>query len=386
VPVPQMSVPSLYAAIVSALPDPILVVAASEAGDVTSRRVVISNAAAQALLRIGEGETLLIAAIRDPDVLDAADAALFGAGEGEAVYEISGSHSRSLRVRARALQAEPDGTRLALLTFHDETEMRRVERTRVDFLANASHELRTPLASLAGFIDTLRGHARDDAEAREKFLSIMQGQAWRMARLIDDLMSLSRIELNEHVAPRGVVDLALLVGEVVEATGPVAAQRGVRLDWRAPNDATLVRGDRDQLVQVVQNLLDNAIKYSSDGQTVGLSLCQTSDATGGDKDDRPRLPLLSPDVGAGDYAALRIDDHGPGIARQNLPRLSERFYRVEGQKTAERPGTGLGLAIVKHIVNRHRGGLVVASGEGQGSSFTVHLPLVPKPADVAKAS
>ena len=384
---PLQTAPSLHATIVEALPDPILVVAAAGADDVTSRRIVAANAAARALLRISEGETLLIAAIRDPDVLEAADTALFGQAEAEAVYEISGAQERSLKVRAKPLAIGGDDQRLALLTFHDETEMRRVERTRVDFLANASHELRTPLASLAGFIDTLRGHARDDAVARDRFLGIMQGQAWRMARLIDDLMSLSRIELNEHVAPRGVVDLALVVGEVVEGTTPVASQQGVSLDWPVwPGPPLLVRGDRDQLVQVVQNLLDNAIKYSSRGQTVRLGLCIAADSMGGDKEDWPRLPLLAPDVAGETYAALRIADQGPGIARENLPRLSERFYRVEGQKTAERPGTGLGLAIVKHIVNRHRGGLTVESAQGHGTAFTTYLPLADPAAGVAKAS
>ena len=168
--------PSLYATIVEALPDPILVVAASQADDLTGRRIVASNAAARELLRIGDGESLLIAAIRDPEVLEAADTALFGKAQAEAVYEISGAQSRSLRVRARPLDIALDGARLALLTFHDETEMRRVERTRVDFLANASHELRTPLASLAGFIDTLRGHARDDAAARERLkVDLLEG-------------------------------------------------------------------------------------------------------------------------------------------------------------------------------------------------------------------
>jgi two-component system phosphate regulon sensor histidine kinase PhoR len=278
---------------------------------------------------------------------------------------------------------------MALLTFHDETEVRRVERTRVDFLANASHELRTPLASLTGFIETLRGHARDDVAARERFLGIMQAQAQRMARLIEDLMSLSRIELNEHVAPRGVVDLATLVAEVVETATPIAAQRRVRLDWApAKGEPTLVRGDRDQIVQVVQNLLDNAIKYSPDGEAVGIVLCGgvAADAAAGGKDETPRLHLLAPDAAGEIYAALKIVDRGPGIARQNLPRLSERFYRVEGQKSGDRPGTGLGLAIVKHIINRHRGGLVVASTEGHGSTFTVYLPLAAETAVVAKAS
>jgi two-component system phosphate regulon sensor histidine kinase PhoR len=385
-----MTAVSIYATIVDSLPDPIIVVTGSEADDLTGRRIVVANAAARELLRIDGGETLLVAAIRDPDVLDAADSALFNGAMAEAVYETSGAQSLSLRVRARPLAPrDPEGARMALLTFHDETEMRRVERTRVDFLANASHELRTPLASLTGFIETLRGHARDDGAARERFLGIMHTQAHRMARLIEDLMSLSRIELNEHIAPRGVVDLATLVAEVVEGATPIAGQRRVRLDWTPDKgEPILVRGDRDQIVQVVQNLLDNAIKYSPDGEAVRIVLCGgvAADAAAGGKDEMPRLHLLAPDAAGEIYAALRIVDQGPGIARQNLPRLSERFYRVEGQKSGDRPGTGLGLAIVKHIINRHRGGLVVASAEGHGSAFTVYLPLAAETGVVAKAS
>jgi two-component system phosphate regulon sensor histidine kinase PhoR len=375
---------------VDALPDPILVVAGSERDDLTGRRFIFANAAARELLRITASEGMLLSAIRDPDVLGAVDRALFDQADAESVYETTGAQSRSLRVRGRSLGVAADGARLALLTFHDETEVRRVERTRVDFLANASHELRTPLASLSGFIETLRGHAKDDPAAREKFLGIMQAQADRMARLIADLTSLSRIELDEHVPPRGVVDLGLLVGEVVEAASPLGAQRGVKLDWRPCAACSVsVRGERDQIVQVVQNLLDNAIKYSPEGASVRIEmqsgLTETA-AAGVSTDLVPRLSLVAPDPSPETYAALRFTDLGPGIARQNLPRLSERFYRVDGQKSGARSGTGLGLAIVKHIMNRHRGGLVVASAEGDGSTFTAYFPMLGASEAVVKAS
>ena len=371
------------------MPDPILVVAGGARDDLTRRRYVLANAAARELLRITTDEGILLSAVRDPEVLGAVDKALFDEADAEGIYETTGAQSRSLRVRARPLGLGRDGARLALLTFHDETEVRRVERTRVDFLANASHELRTPLASLSGFIETLRGHARDDPAAREKFLGIMQGQADRMARLIADLTSLSRIELDEHVPPRGVVDLGLLVGEVVEAAAPLGAQRGVKLDWRpCANGSPVVRGERDQIVQVVQNLLDNAIKYSPDNASVRIELRSglTDLAASATPDSVPRLSLVAPDPSPEAYAALRVIDLGPGIARQNLPRLSERFYRVDGQKSGARAGTGLGLAIVKHIMNRHRGGLVVASAEGEGSTFTAYFPLVGAGEGVVKAS
>ena len=381
---------SLYATLVDALPDPILVVAGSRRDDLTGRRFVFANTAARDLLRITAGEGMLLSAIRDPDVLGAVDRALFDHAEAEGVYETTGTQSRSLRVRARPLGLAADGAQLALLTFHDETEVRRVERTRVDFLANASHELRTPLASLSGFIETLRGHARDDPAAREKFLGIMQAQADRMARLIADLTSLSRIELDEHVAPKGIVDLALVVGEVVEAAAPLGKQRGLKLYWCAQAASSVsVRGERDQIVQVVQNLLDNAIKYSPDGASVRIEMqsgLTDTAAAGVSTDIVPRLPLVAPDPSPETYAVLRFTDLGPGIARQNLPRLSERFYRVDGQKSGARSGTGLGLAIVKHIMNRHRGGLVVASAEGEGSTFTAYFPMAGAPEAVVKAS
>ena len=373
-----------------ALPDPILVVSGSHRDDLTGRRIVFANAAARDLLRITADEGMLLSAVRDPEVLAAVDKALFDQADAESVYETTGAQSRSLRVRARPLEPGADHIQRALLTFHDETEVRRVERTRVDFLANASHELRTPLASLSGFIETLRGHAKDDPAAREKFLGIMQVQADRMARLIADLTSLSRIELDEHVPPRGVVDLVLLVGEVVEAAAPLGAQHGVTLDWRpCAARSVSVRGERDQIIQVVQNLIDNAIKYSPDRAAVCIEMQSglTDIAAAGISTDLvPRLSLVAPDASGETYAVLRFTDQGPGIARENLPRLSERFYRVDGQKSGARSGTGLGLAIVKHIMNRHRGGLVVASAEGKGSTFTAYFPMSRAPEAVVKAS
>ncbi len=384
-----MSASQLYAAVVNALPDPILVVVGFDRDDLTGRRYILANAAARELLRITAEEGMLLSAVRDPDVLAAVDKALFDELDAESIYETTGAQSRSLRVRVRSLGIGQDGAHLALVTFHDETEVRRVERTRVDFLANASHELRTPLASLSGFIETLRGHARNDVAARDKFLGIMQTQADRMARLIADLTSLSRIELDEHVPPRGTVDLVLLVGEAVEAAAPLAAQRGVKLECRPFAPGTVhVRGERDQIIQVVQNLLDNAIKYSPDGAGVRIELQSglSELAAAASPENLPRLSLAAPDPSPETYAALRVIDLGPGIARQNLPRLSERFYRVDGQKSGARSGTGLGLAIVKHIMNRHRGGLVVASAEGEGSTFTVYFPMAGAPEGVVKAS
>jgi two-component system phosphate regulon sensor histidine kinase PhoR len=383
----------VLATLVEALPDPVLVVAGAERDDLSGLRFVLANAAARALLRISSDEGLLLSAVRDPEVLSAVDKALFERADADCAFETTGAQTRSFRVRARPLAVAWPGLSAALVTFHDETEVRRVERTRADFLANASHELRTPLASLAGFIETLRGHARDDPGAREKFLGIMQAQADRMARLVADLTSLSRIELDEHVPPRGVVDLGMVVGEVVEAAAPLGPSRDVQLQWNAPPRPVMIRGERDQIVQVVQNLLDNALKYSPPGGDVKIELAtglsDTAAAAGPER--MPRISLVAPDPSPETYAVLRVLDQGPGIARQNLPRLSERFYRVGGQKSSDKAGTGLGLAIVKHIMNRHRGGLSVASAEGEGSIFTAYFPMAQGGAQgaseaVAKAS
>ena len=378
-----------YAGLVNSLPDPILVVSGSDPEDITGRRYVFANPAARELLRLDHDQGLLISAIREPHVLEAVDEALFGAIAAECVYEIPGAQARVMRVRARPLAKTPDGLRMALLAFRDETELRQVERTRADFLANASHELRTPLASLSGFIETLRGHAREDEGAREKFLAIMQAQAERMSRLIDDLMSLSRIELNEHIAPDAEVDLTAAVMDALDAATLMAKARSVQLcPQLAGRGLACITGDRDQIIQVVQNLLDNALKYSPDGGTIRIALdvgLTAAQAAAGERPEAARLSLLTPDHAAETYAVLRVSDAGAGIAREYMPRLTERFYRVEGQKSGDRSGTGLGLAIVKHIANRHRGGLMVESLAGKGTTFTAYFPLRPQPASGAVA-
>ena len=387
--------PPPFASLINALPDPIMAISATEPDDLISRRYVFANAAARELLRLDRGEGLLVSAIRDPDVLDAVDRALFGGRDAECVFETGGAQARTLRTYARPLGLALDGRRLAVLMFRDETQMRQVERTRADFLANASHELRTPLASLTGFIETLRGHAKDDPGARDRFLSIMEAQAGRMSRLVDDLMSLSRIELGEHIAPADQVDLVACVRDVLDASAPIADRRDVKLRIKLPRKgAAIAPGDRDQLVQVIQNLVDNAVKYSPDGGAVEVTLQAALSPEAASAPYRPgaaRVSLLAPDVPAAAYAALRISDRGAGIPREHLPRLTERFYRVEGQKSGERSGSGLGLAIAKHIVNRHRGGMTVESALGEGTTFTVYIPMQAQPvgepaADVAKVS
>lgn len=374
-----------YTSVLNALPDPVMVISAHEPDDLTGRRFVMVNRAGRRVLKIQREAGLLVTAIRDPDVLEVVDEALFGGLEGEAVYEPGGVQERIFRVYARPLGSASDGAQLALLVLHDETDIRRVERMRADFLANASHELRTPLASLSGFIETLRGHARGDEGARDKFLGIMHVQAERMSRLIDDLMSLSRIELNEHVRPLQDVDLAAAVLDVVDALAPLARDKGVGLDLEAPaRGVVTITGDRDQVIQVAQNLVDNALKYSPPGGRIRILLetdLSAEACVAPRLDVAARMSLLTPDHGPERFAALSVIDSGPGMDREHLPRLTERFYRVEGQKSGEKLGTGLGLAIVKHIMNRHRGGLAVESRPGHGTAFTAYFPLARPGAD-----
>jgi two-component system, OmpR family, phosphate regulon sensor histidine kinase PhoR len=369
-----------------ALADPVLVVSGGEADDIAGRRIVLANAAARDLLRIQREGGLLVPVLRDPAVLEAVDEALFGGLTRTTDYAGMGAQTRHWRAVTQPLELTQSGP-LALLVLRDETDVRRMELMRVDFLANASHELKTPLASLSGFIETLKGHARDDPKARDKFLDIMATQADRMSRLVSDLLSLSRIELNEHIPPAGRVDLARAAADVVDAVSVLSAERNVVIELEDRDISAPVSGDRDEILQVVQNLVDNAIKYSPSGGTVeivirpDIALDEASAPwSGGNRGDgATRLPLVTPDRETGQrFAAVTVRDHGPGMAREHLPRLTERFYRVEGQKSGERQGTGLGLAIVKHIVNRHRGGLTVESAPGRGAAFTAYFPVAPR--------
>jgi two-component system phosphate regulon sensor histidine kinase PhoR len=342
-------------------------------------KVEAANEPARRQFRIIGAEPMLSAVVRRPELLEAVRLArLEGAAQR---FEFT---ERDETDRYFSCVAAPLGTGV-LVSMHDLTDTKRAGFARVDFLANASHELRTPLTSLAGFIETLRGPAKDDAEARERFLEIMHGQAERMRRLVSDLLSLSRIELVEHRPPEGEADLAAVASEAADALLPVAKERGVKLNVAGAGNAVGVTGVRDELAQVAQNLIDNAIKYSENGDTVeievlsGLTREEAETRAGRRWEGSGRMSIATgpgkPDAQTR-YAVLRVSDSGPGIERQYLPRLSERFYRVDPGRGL-RPGTGLGLAIVKHVVQRHRGELLVESEPGRGSAFGVVLPMPP---------
>jgi two-component system, OmpR family, phosphate regulon sensor histidine kinase PhoR len=334
-------------AVIAAVPDSLILLD-------NRRRIVRANTAAAGVVGLLSPPCDLAAVLRNPAVLTAADAVLRGEAARIVEFTLTVPVERQLRARlARIDRLSLDGA-VAVMTLHDVTELKRAEQMRADFIANASHELRTPLATLTGFIETLRGPARNDAEARERFLAIMGGQATRMTRLVEDLLSLSRIELNEHVLPRGRVALPPLLQHLAETLELRAAERGMRIALTSPPGLPDVQGDRDELAQLFQNLLDNAIKYGRAGTEISV---------GAETARRPAATFL----------AVAVRDRGEGIAREHLPRLTERFYRVDTARSREMGGTGLGLAIVKHIVNRHRGFLEIESTPGEGSVFTVLL-------------
>lgn len=344
-------------AVLAALPDPLILLD-------ERRRIVRANTAANELLGMRLVERDLAVALRHPAVLAAADAVLRGEAARIVEFDITTPVERHLSARLGALTPHTSDGAAAVLTLHDLTAAKRSERLRADFVANASHELRTPLASLIGFIETLRGPAHEDGAARDHFLAIMAEQSQRMKRLVDDLLSLSRIEMNEHRPPTERVDIGRVLHTVADLLDQRAVARDMRVEVDVPNGIAEVLGDADELAQVFQNLIDNAIKYSRSGTPIEVSVRAS--------------PRFLPGARPGERPAaiaVAVRDHGDGIPREHLPRLTERFYRVDAARSRELGGTGLGLAIVKHIVNRHRGALDIDSELGEGSVFTVHLPL-----------
>jgi two-component system phosphate regulon sensor histidine kinase PhoR len=330
----------------------------------TEGRIMFSNAAANGLV-VGLAPRRHIAAVlRAPGVLEAVELVLKGNPPQSVEYSLLVPLERHIQAYVAPIPLKSSDEREegcgAIIVLHELTAQKRLEQMRVDFVANASHELRTPLTSLSGFIETLRGHARDDAVAREKFLETMHDQAGRMRRLIEDLLSLSRIELNEHIRPEGRVSLPNLLRDVTDSLAPLAAARKVKLEAVVEPGVVDVVGARDELIQVVQNLVDNAIKYGASGGRIVITA-----GNAGESEARKS-------------SFVSVRDFGEGIAREHIPRLTERFYRVDVQRSRQTGGTGLGLAIVKHIVNRHRGTLSIESSPGEGSTFTVILPQVPE--------
>ena len=318
-----------------------------------SATIVHANAAAFAAFGgLAPGMSLSLK-FRAPEMQALLDGILAGEVASDAVdYTEKLPVERTYRVSASTVG---HATGLYVLVFKDQSETRRIDRMRADFIANASHELRTPLASIAGFIETLRGPARSDPAARDQFLQIMQNQTGRMARLIDDLLSLSRLEMKPYLRPGTEVDLRQTIDSVIDSLGPLASENGIVIEREFADGPLVVPGDRDELFQVFENLLENACKYGQSGGHVTVSIA------GGEDSQQPGFDVT-------------IRDYGPGIAEEHIPRITERFYRVDVENSRTQKGTGLGLSIVKHILTRHNARLSIKSEVGKGAAFTVHLP------------
>jgi two-component system phosphate regulon sensor histidine kinase PhoR len=335
-----MSDAGLTIQLINALPDGAIVIDGSAT-------IVAANSLAEDALNLRLAGLNVSAVIRSTSFIDAL-ATVLSDGLAQSVdIEVRGQPPRQLSAHIAPLE----GSGRVLILFRDLTREQAIEKMRSDFVANASHEMRTPLSSIMGAIETLQGAAKNDAKARDMFLETMLGQARRMKRLIDDLLTLSRIELNEHVRPNAKVSLLDVARQAKSNLAGAAEEAKVAVGISGAG-AVVVAGDGEELLQVVQNLLENAIKYGGSGGRVEIKCEQT-----------------------GEDGTLSVRDFGKGIAEFHIPRLTERFYRVNTQESRQRGGTGLGLAIVKHIMLRHRGRLGITSEPGRGSTFSVSIPL-----------
>ena len=323
------------------------------------RRVLLVNDAARAHFGDALSGVDFVQAVRNPGCLKAIAKVLAGKDKSEVTVELRTPMRATFQVTVtRYMDGDPAGPG-AIVSMENISHIIDAEHMRSEFVANVSHEMRSPLTALTGFIETLQGAAKDDADARAHFLGIMAREAGRMSRLIGDLLSLSRVEADAHSRPDENIDLGRLLRQVATTLEPLASRENVTVDLRIPDDIqTAISGDHDQLQQVFTNLLENAIKYGRAGGEVTVSVTAKDKAIG----------IRG--------AALQVDitDQGGGIESEHIARLTERFYRVDKGRSREMGGTGLGLAIVKHILTRHRGRLQVSSTLGQGSTFTVFLP------------
>jgi len=339
-------------AVIAAMPEPTVLL------DRVGRVLHLNAQAAQIAPALRHRELALFA-LRSPEIIAALRDAIATREPQRATYVERVPVERWMELAVTPLQVPTEFGGIDncfLMTFRDQTPLRRAEEMRADFVANASHELRTPLAALSGFIDTLQGPARDDPKARERFLGIMHAQATRMARLIDDLLSLSRVELSAHVRPEARVDLVAILRQVIDGLEVLAGERGVVIETQLPEGPVFISGDTEELLRVFENLIENGLKYGASGGRVTVSLAQ-----------------MSPDEGTPEVR-VAVRDYGPGIAPEHLPRLTERFYRTDVGDSRAQGGTGLGLSLAKHIVSRHGGRLLIESAFGKGATFTVCFP------------
>ncbi|WP_417834243.1 ATP-binding protein [Thalassospira xiamenensis] len=347
---------STDAEILDHLPNPVVMV--------NRQRVVTGfNQAARGLFHNLETGRDLTRYIRDPILLDAFDDV---AGEREqmkhAEFVLASDAHRHFDVLTARLPAAT-GDRNFVLSFSDLTELRKLEQMRADFATDAGHELRTPLSVLLGFIETLEGPAKDDPDALHQFLPVMRDQGQRMQHLIEDLLSLARIELNEHTPPSDDCDIGKIIDKVAQTLAMKAEAKGMEIKISCDLDNTEIVGEEKEMTQVFVNLVENAIKYGHPKTSIDVSITLAKNTPGALARYRHDRVL-----------AVAVRDHSDGIAREHLPRLTERFYRVDTARSRAVGGTGLGLAIVKHLVQRHRGTMIIDSEQGVGSVFTVYLP------------
>lgn len=324
-----------------------------------NREITFANRAARK--RFGEsivGDSF-VRIIRQPDCLAAIDAVMNDEGERRVEITVGAAPSTTYEVNVTSVgHGNANDTRISL-TFEDVSQIRDAQLMRSEFVANVSHELRSPLTALAGFIETLSGPAKDDADARHRFLGLMEKEAGRMKRLIDDLLSLSKLQSKERIRPSGRVDVHVLMQRVIATLIPISKQEQKNIDFKNNSKSTTVLGNEDELIQIFHNLIENAIKYGALETEVSIEISDLDHVAGVD----------------GKALAVSVTDHGAGIAAEDIPRLTERFYRADKSRSRIKGGTGLGLAIVKHILNRHRGRLRIESKVGVGSTFTIFLPI-----------
>lgn len=369
--------PETSATLLTALPLP-----AIEIGP--GQKILAWNTPADEVFQLGNLPVARASAvIRSPALLAAIDEALarasLGAGQGPVTTELETGPDETWRAHVSRIPAGKN----VLVLLEDLTPVKRAARARADFLANASHELRTPLTAISGFIETMRGPAKDDKDSWGRFLDIMAGESDRMSRLIADLLSLSRIESSEHVPPKGREDFAEIISASMAALQPIAAEKGLTLKVESAGALSAITAHRDELIQVVENLVSNAVKYSVSGGSVTLrfgaapSLADARATASQRWDGAQRMTLLQSlarSTAPEPAVWLRVEDEGPGIEREHLPRLGERFYRADQSRGGKITGTGLGLAIVKHIMAHHRGGLAVETRLTQGTAFAIWMP------------
>jgi two-component system, OmpR family, phosphate regulon sensor histidine kinase PhoR len=339
--------------------------------------LIIANNVAKKRFGINRFGARLEVYLRAPEILGAVETAISTREQQQLNFEHHFPSQTYDRVDIATFEYE-NQLRVVLI-FNDETDLRKSELMRVDFLANAGHELRTPLASIRGFIETMQFSAKDDKKAAERFLPIMAREAERMHRLIEDIFSLSKIEFNEHVPPKSNRNMVLVTESVLNALEPISKNSGRKINFTRPKDIFLSRMDEDEIHQVLNNLLENAIKYGAPDTDISikiennLDLEQVKRASSHQYIDSSSLSLVLPEDNGQKFVLVRVENYGKGIAAHYMPRLSERFYRIDDESAHIR-GTGLGLAIVKHILKRHNGSLIIESKVGDKTAFSFAIP------------